>query len=166
MLAALPTGRGFDSYFGYWSGAEDYFTHDCRGAYDLADGVRTAFEFNGTYSTFAWANKAVEVVEQSTAADPFFLYLAFQNIHWPLEAPKAYIDRFANCTAGNAGRQSVLAMVAVMDEAIGNLTSALKAKGIYDDTLLIFSTDVSSIAFFCCLSPRAYFCHPLTTRTL
>ena len=141
VLAALPTGRGFDSYFGYWSGAEDYFTHDCRGAYDLADGVRTAFEFNNSYSTFLWTQKAVEVVEQSDAAEPFFLYLAYQNIHWPLEAPQSYIDRFANRTAGNAGRQSILAMVSVMDEGVGNLTAALKAKGIYDDTLLIFSTD-------------------------
>eukprot|EP00937_MAST-01D_sp_MAST-1D-sp2_P002025 g2025.t1 len=140
-LAALPTGRGFDSYFGYWSGAEDYYSHECKGAYDLADGVRTAWEYNQTYSTYAWNQKAVEVIRGSDAATPFFLYLAYQNVHWPLEAPQEYLDRFAHSTGGNSERQAVCAMVAIMDESIGNVTQALKDKGIYDDTLLIFSTD-------------------------
>lgn len=140
-LSALPTSRGFDTYFGFWSGAEDYYSHDCRNAYDLADGTRTAFEWNGTYSTFLWNSKAVEVIEKADPSKPFFLYLAYQNVHWPLEAPQRYLDMFQHTTGGNKQRQAVCAMVAIMDESVGNLTAALKRKGVFEDTLLIFSSD-------------------------
>lgn len=89
-LAALPTGRGFDSYYGYWAGAEDYVTHSTKGAYDLAEDTKTCFAANGTYSTYLFAARAVRVIEAAAkASSPFYLYLAFQNVHWPLEAPQA-----------------------------------------------------------------------------
>jgi len=141
VLGALPTGRGFDSYFGYWSGAEDYFNHSTRGAYDLAEGTRTAFEYNGTYSTFLWTEKAVKVIEEADPDKPFFMYLAYQNVHWPLEAPKEYLDRFSSSTGGDQRRQAVCAMAAIMDESIGNITAALKERRLYEETLLVFSAD-------------------------
>lgn len=140
-LAALPTSRGFDSYFGYLSGAEDYYTHSTKGAYDLSDGIRTAFEYNGTYSTGLWVTKVVDVIQKSSESVPFFIYLPFQNVHWPLEAPKKYMDMFAKSTGGDKRRQSVCAMAAVMDEGIGQILAALKKKGVYDDTMIIFASD-------------------------
>lgn len=141
-LSALPTGRGFDSYFGYWSGAEDYYTHTCRGAYDLADGVRSAFEWNGTYSTPLFTERAVRVIEDAEGSDkPFFLYLAYQNVHWPLQAPQKYLDMFTGKTGGDDRRQAVCAMAKILDDGIGNVTAALRRTGALDDTLIVFTSD-------------------------
>jgi len=140
-LAAVPTYRGFDSYFGYLSGAEDYYSHLVKGAYDLSDGTRTAFEFNGTYSTGLWVQKAVDIIHASDASTPFFLYLAFQNVHWPLEAPEPYMKQFESKTAGDSRRQAVCAMAAILDEGVGQVMRALKSRGIYDDTLIVFASD-------------------------
>jgi arylsulfatase B len=70
-----------------------------------------------------------------------FLYLAFQNIHWPLEAPQSYIDKYANATGGDVTRQMVCAMINFLDDAIGNVTAALARAGLVEDTTIIFSSD-------------------------
>ena len=107
-------------------------THATDGAYDLADGTRTCFAANGTYSTYLFARRAVQIIEEAAAAlapVPFFLYLAFQNVHWPLEAPQPYLDRFANTTGGEARRQAVAAMAAILDDGVRNVTDTLKRGG-------------------------------------
>ena len=50
-------------------------------------------------------------------------------MHWPLEAPQEYIDRFANTTGGSHSRNMVCAMIAVLDSGVGNVTAALKSAG-------------------------------------
>lgn len=64
---------------------EDYYTHDCRGAYDLAESTaksaagpqvaKTAFEYNNTYSTYPFTAHAVSVIEDLKADTPLFLYM-------------------------------------------------------------------------------------------
>ena len=56
--------------------------------------------------------------------------------------PKQYEDLYENIT-NNTNRRKLLGMASIMDEAIGNLTEALIRKGIYNDTLIIFTSDVS-----------------------
>jgi len=141
-LAYLPTYRGFDTHFGCWTGAHDYWTHiSYDGSYDMAQGDRTAFESNNTFSTNVFAAKAVDIIRTSTPGQPFFLYVAFTNVHTPLQAPQNAVDRCANSTGNDYQRRMVCALGLNLDEGVGNITAALKAKGIYDNTLLVFSTD-------------------------
>lgn len=157
VLASLPTGRGFDTYLGYWSGAEDYITHDTKGAYDFNDNVRhapgssaadvtlrPAVELNGTYSTYAMTARAVKVIEKFGGGDdgpPLFLYLAYQAVHWPLEAPPSYVEKYAGNTGGDRRRQMVCAMAKALDDGVGNVTAALRRRGMWDRTLVVFSSD-------------------------
>ena len=164
VLAALPTGRGFETYLGYWSGAEDYVTHDTLGAYDFNDDarheagsaaaevtLRPAVELNGTYSTAAMTARAVRVIEgfggggggleDSLPRRPLFLYLPYQAVHWPLEAPPQYVDRYRGRTGGDTRRQLVCAMAKALDDGVGQVTAALKRRGMWDDSLVLFSSD-------------------------
>jgi arylsulfatase A-like enzyme len=72
---------------------------------------------------------------------PLFLYLPFQAVHWPLEAPASYVSKYDGKTGGNHARQMVCAMAKTMDDAIGNVTAALKRRGMWEDTIVIFSSD-------------------------
>ena len=148
-MNTTPQGRGFLTHLGYWSGAEDYTAHTVSSqgkvVYDMQDGITPRSDFNGTFSTEIFAAEAVRIIEAQGAAGagapPLFLYLAFQNVHWPLEAPARLVERFANATGGNHGRAMVCAMAAFLDEAVGNVTAALARAGLAESTLVAFVSD-------------------------
>ena len=145
-MNATPTGRGFLTHLGYWSGAEDYEQHSVSSqgttVYDMQQDLTPRADLNGSWSTEVFAAEASRIIAAQGAlgadAPPLFLYLAFQNVHWPLEAPDDIVARFAGATGGNKGRQMVCAMAAFLDEAVGNVTAALDAAGLTDNTLVVF----------------------------
>lgn len=111
----------------------------------MQDNLTPDVSANGTFSTRIFAQKAVDLIAAQgaagPAAPPLFLYLAFQNVHWPLEAPADIVARFANTTGGNGGRALVCAMAAFLDEAVGNVTSSIEAAGLAETTILVFVSD-------------------------
>ena len=153
-VSATPTGRGFDSFMGYWCGALDYETHQVSGQkglmiYDFHNTTRDTDEAlvdaYGTFSTYVFSAAATDRIAAQGAAGagapPLFLYLAWQNIHWPLQAPAEYVARFANTTGGDSQRNYVAAMLAFVDDAIGNVTRAITAAGLDDNTLIVLVSD-------------------------
>lgn len=62
-----------------------------------------------------------------------------QNVHGPLQVPTEWTDLYPNVTY--EPRQKCLGMISVVDSAIQNITEALKAKGLWDNALVIFSSD-------------------------
>ena len=149
-----PTFRGFDSYLGYYSGDADYFTHvgDC-GGFDMrvedsprcgAGCSRSMLEANGTYSTHLFADRAIALVEGHDPArdGALFLYLPFQAIHVPVQVPPAYMAPYHfPPVLGTNARNYVAGMLSALDEGIGNITAALAAKGMLNDTLIWLQTD-------------------------
>ncbi len=100
-----PTFRGFESFYGYYNGMEDYYTHEFRGAYDFrwepkefcGKGCSAPINENGTYSTHLFAKAAEDVIEQyDESRGPLFLYLAFQAVHAPDEVPPEYEAPYAD----------------------------------------------------------------------
>ena len=95
-----PTNRGFDSFYGYLLGCEDYYNRlTCFGNWgkkdifdpgpcglDFRDGERRAaldFDQIGKYSTGVFERKAKEVIDRHEfEKNPLFLYLPFQSVHY------------------------------------------------------------------------------------
>lgn len=166
--AMLPTARGFKSFFGYLDGAESYTAHGnnmgfCgdgadRGngtgpertasvagssgpfALDLWNGTAPARGWDGVYSSTMYSRVISNAIEQHDLSKPLFLYAAFQNVHEPIDAPDAFRDLYANST-NSSSRALFSADVSALDDAVANLTRSLQARGIWNDTLLVFTTE-------------------------
>ncbi len=139
-----PTERGFDSYLGYYSGMEGYYTHR-RFEPPAEDGLD--FRFNksvnqddkGKYSAYVFAERAVEIIKTHNKSTPLYLYLPFQSVHAPLEVPKKYEDMYIEVQTKD--RRTYCGMVTALDEAVGNITKALEETGLMDNLFMVFTSD-------------------------
>lgn len=139
-ISTLPTSRGFDTHLGYWNALEDNLHHKIYSAYDFQDQLEPAFQFDNTYSTDIFAQRAVDIITNHDEK-PFFLYVAFQDVHFPTQAPQEYIDRYANATDGNTNRQIMIAQAAHLDDGIGRIIQALQSTNQIENTLIVFTSD-------------------------
>ena len=134
-LAWSPALRGFDEVFGFLGrGAHDYFKLN-----DPDDPIyrgTTPLKESG-YLTDRLGEEAVAFIGRQKA-NPFFLYLAFNAVHAPLQAPA---DEIAKFNTGNTDRNTLLAMGKRMDDAVGNVVAKLKSEGVWENTLLFFISD-------------------------
>jgi arylsulfatase A-like enzyme len=132
-----PLRRGFDEFYGFLGhGAHDYFKLGITDEYTSI--YRNDKPINDTgYLTNNLAREAVSFIERHQKK-PFFLYLPFNAVHWPLQALQKHIDRF---NTGDENRDTYLAMLVCMDEAIGRVLDALKRTGVDENTLIIFFSD-------------------------
>ncbi|MBL7188652.1 MAG: sulfatase [Phycisphaerae bacterium] len=132
-----PLQRGFDEFYGFLGhGAHDYFKLDITDEHTSI--YRNDKPINDTgYLTDNLAREAVSFIERYQKK-PFFLYLPFNAVHWPLQALQKHIDRF---NTGDKNRDVYLAMLVCMDEAIDRVLDALKRTGADDNTLVIFFSD-------------------------
>lgn len=152
-----PDRRGFDSYYGMASGSR-YFPADAPGVERIAFPqleAESAAAFgaipdavtmlrNGqpetvtTNLTDRFTDEAVNFVTAHRDR-PFFLYLAYNAPHTPLEAEAARLDRFP---ADLRRDQRILAaMTAALDDGIGRISETLRAQGLERYTLVIFLSD-------------------------
>lgn len=156
--ANLPINRGFDYHIGFLKGGEDHYTqgsgsqHGEHGTVDLWDGHSLSNE-TGIYSGYLYAQKAVNVIEkfvslndagnsESNTSAGLFLYQAWHNTHTPLECPEEWrYPSWAPYNNSFGQRMTYNCMAQIMDDGIGNITTALKAAGLWDDTLLFFAAD-------------------------
>lgn len=129
----LPTERGFDEYFGFLGGAHPYFPGKGK---EILRGTKAIDEKE--YLTDALGREASAFIDRN-AKDPFFLYLAFNAVHTPMQATDKYLKRFPDIQ--DKERKTYAAMMSAMDDAIGQVLAKLREKGLEEETLIIFFSD-------------------------
>lgn len=126
-----PMKRGFDSFFGFLGGAHDYFASQ-----SIQRGTE-AWKESG-YLTDAFAREASAFIKQHKG-HPWFLYLAFNAVHTPMQADDPRLAKFSNIT--DKTRRTYAAMMSAMDDAIGSVRATLAAEGLDKETLVMFISD-------------------------
>ena len=139
----LPLNRGFTSFYGHYNGALDYFTHQREGELDWHRNLETSHDEG--YSTDLIGREAASFIDESLADKPFFLYVAFNAPHSPMQAQAADLAKYANVDEEN--RRIYSAMVDSMDQAIGVVLEALEKKKIADNTFVLFFSDNGAMSW-------------------
>ncbi len=139
-----PIDQGFEEWFGFYSGWTDYYSHryyTLGGTplfHDMWRGEKEIFE-EPVYQTELLGREAKAFLQRQTAGQPFFLYLAFGAPHYPMMAPKKYLDRFP--ATMDRDRREHAAMVAAIDDQVGEIVATLKARGLDRNTVIFYQSD-------------------------
>ena len=131
-----PTERGFDEYFGFLGGAHPYLRERRRGNNQILRGTEPVSE--PAYLTDAFGREAVAFIDHHKGA-PFFLYLAFNAVHAPLQTTADYRKRFPSVK--DEKRQTFSAMLSAMDDAVGKVLGTIHDSGLDAKTLVFFISD-------------------------
>ena len=152
-----PEARGFDEFLGFLGGAAMFLPHGDP------NGVESHQDFD-PIDKFLWANLSFAVVNnnkpgrfapskymtdylsdeaaKAIAANknrPFFMYLAYNAPHTPLHASKSDYDALSGI--GNHRLRVYAAMIKALDRGVGEVLDAVKANGLDDNTIVIFTSD-------------------------
>jgi len=151
-----PTRRGFDEFYGFLAGETVYVDPKTPGIVSTHTAADRPFDHRkpssriiegpdarvvnnfDRYLTGEITDRAVDYINRNQR-QPFFLYLAYNAPHWPLQVPQRYYDRFAGIA--DPIRRTYVAMIAALDEGIGRVLDELEKDGLRERTLVIFLSD-------------------------
>lgn len=146
-----PLNRGFDYFYGFLTGGHNYYP-DQLTLNDLSE-VTRRWQWYRTrimenhervdtddYLTDELSDATVRFIEeQDSGEQPFFVYLAYNAPHTPLQATEKYLSRFPDIQDEN--RRTYAAMVSAVDDGVGRVLAALRKKGLEESTLVFFLSD-------------------------
>jgi len=139
----VPNAHGFDYFYGFHDGCVDYYSQRFYWGepkrvnfHDLWRNRDETFD-DGRYLTERIGEEAAAFISQKRR-NPFFLYSAFNAVHYPMHAPQKYLDRFPNLAPE---RRMYAAMLSAADDMVGNLVATLDRTGQRQNTLIFLLGD-------------------------
>ena len=142
-----PNERGFDYFKGFLGDMmDDYYTHLRHGNNYMRHNSQTINPQG--HATDVFTDWAVEYIrEQKGKQHPFFLYLAYNAPHTPVQPPKEWEDRVKKREPGiTEQRTKLIALIEHLDDGIGRVLGALEQNGMMENTLIIITSDNGGFA--------------------
>jgi len=137
-----PNQRGFDHFAGFLGDMmDDYYTHRRHGFnYMRLNDKEIDPEGHATDLFTQWAIDYIN--ERAKSRQPFFLYLAYNAPHAPIQPPEIWLQKVKNRQTNISDKRATLiALIEHMDDGIGKVLAALKDAGLSDNTLISFTSD-------------------------
>jgi arylsulfatase A-like enzyme len=143
-----PNNRGVDFFYGFLWGSHDYYKSSTdpdtrrKGESPIMrnNQIEPPIQDSKGYLTEMFTEEAVGFIERADGDKPFFVYLAYNAVHYPWDVPQPYIDRVQGLDTHDE-RKLFAGMTLCMDDGVGDVMDALKKKGVEDNTLVIFMSD-------------------------
>ena len=134
-MSRHPMNRGFDEFYGFMGrGAHPYFDHSDPD-HPIFKGLEPVIDEEG-YLTTRITEEAVDFIDRRKE-EPFFLYVAYNAVHSPAEAPEEDIKPLTD----DPLRNTLMAMLRHLDNGVGEIVGKLKEEKLFDNTLLFYLSD-------------------------
>jgi len=137
-----PNRKGFDFFNGFLDDMmDDYWTHLRNGKNFMRENEKEIYPQG--HATDIFSDWAVEYIQkQKNSKNPFFLYLAYNAPHFPVQPPAEWLAKVKAREPGISDKRTKLvALIEHLDNGIGNVIRTLKETGVYDNTLIVFLSD-------------------------
>ncbi len=137
-----PNEKGFDLFHGFLDDMmDDYYSHVRHGSNYMRRNQEVVAPTG--HATDVFTDWAVDFIQdQQKETHPFFLYLAYNAPHTPIQPKEEWLEKIRKRQPGiTEKRAKLLGLIEHMDDGIGKVISALKKSGKYDNTLIIFMSD-------------------------
>jgi arylsulfatase A-like enzyme len=128
-----PNNRGFGEFCGFLNGGMDYWDW-------IIETNGRPWRSDGTYLTDLFTDEAVSFVRRHERT-PFFLYVAYNAPHGPLQAPAEDLAVYTEMAKFTEAVSLTYAMIRRMDTGIGRILDELDQRGLTDNTLVLFTSD-------------------------
>ena len=138
-----PTDRGFDHFHG-WLGdmMDDYYKHRRHGINYMRH--QTEVLDPPGHTTDLFTKWAIDYIKGRSPKQPYFLYLAYNAPHTPIQPPKEWFEKVKAREPGITDKRAKLvALIEHMDEGIGQVLKTIEGEIEHGgrSTLVIFSSD-------------------------
>lgn len=144
-----PIKRGFSDFYGFLGGGHQYFPENftLNNPYEAKNEndsykIKLLRNFERVdekeYLTDAFSREAVSYIEKNKD-HPFFIYLAYNAPHTPLQATEKYLGRFNHMKDGR--RKTYAAMVSAVDDGVGQVLAKLDELKLTENTMVVFLSD-------------------------
>ena len=138
----IPNARGFDFFRGFLGDMmDDYWDHR-RGGINWMRYNEEEIDPEG-HATDLFTDWAIEYLEdRKDDDDPYYLYLAYNAPHFPIQPPQEWLDKVLEREKGiDSARAKNVAFIEHLDYSIGRVLEKLESTGLIENTLVVFTSD-------------------------